>query len=230
MKPNLDYDLDMDDVLNDSWEICKGDLWHYAYAIIHAKSASNPYHNARHPLHTTWLLYQACRYLVEKKIISRRDARNVLIAGMLHDIRHSGLGTDRVPDHINIANAVQALKEIALPRDRLHIPAISSYMWATEFPHRPESESGEITLLHELIRDCDTAQVFSDSWIQQVLIGLSAEWDIEPIEMLTRQLAYLKNLAFTTTWAQQAFPTEVIRAKCIVTEVFLKGMRSVTTS
>jgi len=234
MKPHYDTDVYTDDVLNDAWHVYsdgrKSDqLWHYFYAILTAPSSSNPYHNVRHPLHTAWLVYQVCKKLREVGAISRREARNIMIAAIMHDYMHSGRSTDLVSDQINIANAVSGLQKIILSKDKKHSATIARYMWATEFPHQAENErTGEMTILHLILRDCDKAQVFSDSWIQQVLVGLSTEWDISPITMLEQQLKYLENLSFETRLVQDMFSEEVVRAKIIETKSFIAGLRSVT--
>jgi hypothetical protein len=222
----LNHNLMIADILNNTEGLYEGTLWHYFNVLIQADSASNPYHNVRHPLHTTWLAYQACQFYKDK--LSKRQIRSLLIAAMLHDVGHFGKGGTEVPDYQNIFEAISIIESVLLAEDVGDIHFINSLVWATEFPHKDSAEIGKITLPHKIIRDCDTAQVFGTVWIQQVLIGLSREWNITPIEMLRTQINFLNAIHFTTDWAQNVFPETVVLDKINETEQLLIGLESVS--
>jgi hypothetical protein len=57
------------------------------------------------------------------------------------------------------------------------------------------------------------SQALCEAWIQQIVFGLSAEWNKKPIEILEAQSAFHKNLEFHTEWAQKMFPQKAIDDK-----------------
>jgi hypothetical protein len=98
-----------------------------------------------------------------------------------------------------------------MPADRAFQPEIEALIEATQYPNKIGSE--KLDLLGRIIRDAELAQALSPAWIQQVIIGLAAEWGVHPIEVLRAQASFLAGLSFDTRWARQLFPQEIIQAK-----------------
>ena len=107
--------------------------------------------------------------------------------------------------------------------DRAFQPEIEALIEATQYPNKIGSE--KLDLLGRIIRDADLAQALSPTWIQQVIIGLAAEWGVHPIEVLRVQASFLAGLSFHTRWARQLFPQELIQAKIEEVEQLLRCLR-----
>ncbi|MEK7464174.1 MAG: hypothetical protein AAB617_00120 [Patescibacteria group bacterium] len=185
----------------------EGDLRSYFRAVFHhAKNLTHPYHNFRYVCHVMWLCYQACIYYIDK--LTPRQMRNLLIAGLFHDFNHTGEGG---LDSVNIARALEGLREHLAPEDVDHFEDIAAIIRWTEFPYKTPSE--EIGLLGQIVRDADRSQAMSTAWIQQVIIGLSEEWHRSRFEVLKMQEGFHASLKFTTDWAKEMFTQNDIDAK-----------------
>ena len=203
---------DLPKVIANEERLYEGELTLY-FRILFFKSSNlhNPYHNLRHTLHVVWLSHKACRYYQSQ--LSPRQMRNLLITALFHDFDHPGHphpGEDE-PDRVNIQIAVAGLRRYIMPDDRVYLPEIESLIEATQYPYTTESD--KLDLLGKIIRDADLAQALSSVWIQQVVIGLAQEWEVEPIEVLRKQIAFLAHLPFNTDWARKLFPREFVQAK-----------------
>ena len=212
----------------------EGDLAKY-FRVLFFKSNNlyNPYHNFRHMLHVLWLCHKACRYYQSR--LAPRQMRNLLITALFHDFDHPGHphpGVDD-PDRINIEIALAGLRQYIMPADRaFHLrqyimPAdraflldIEALIRATQYPYKIGSE--KLDLLGKIIRDADLAQALSPVWIQQVVIGLAQEWGVTPLEALRRQVPFLVGLRFSTEWAGELFPPELVQAKIEEAEQLLR--------
>lgn len=184
----------------------EGDLKPYFRAIFYdAQNLLNPYHNGRHMLHVLWLCYQACIFY---GTLSKREVRNAFIAAMFHDFNHTGKAG---PDSVNIERAIAALKEHIMDEDREELPEIIEIIMATEFPYKTPSNQLNLTL--QIIRDADLSQALDPVWLQQVVLGLAAEWGKTPCEILRMQDSFLGNLKFITEWAKKKFPEIDIESK-----------------
>ena len=115
------------------------------------------------------------------------------------------------PDRINIPIAIAGLRRYVMPADRAFLPQIEALIEATHYPYKIGSD--KLDLLGQIIRDADRAQALSPAWIQQVVFGLAQEWEVSPLEVLKGQGSFLAGLSFSTCWAQQLFPQELIQAK-----------------
>ena len=134
--------------------------------------------------------------------------RNLLIAALFHDYDHLGtLGNDAV----NIERAVAGLERHIFPTDIMHLGEIATLIRVTEFPHKTPAH--ELTLSAKILRDADLCQVFSPSWIQQVVFGLAAEWGKSPLEVLQMQHPFLSHMSFGTEWANTLYPKTVVEEK-----------------
>lgn len=194
-------------IIRNSENVYEGDLVPYFRAIFEtARNLRHPYHNFRHMLHVTWLCYMACVSYADE--LDRREARDLLIAALCHDVDHCGMQGD---DDLNITRALRWLDKHALAQDRPRMPHIMAMIRATEFPHKTPSES--LGLCSQILRDADLAQALNPAWIQQVIFGLASEWGKTPLEILMSQEAFLCGLKFHTAWAQQLFPQPVIDEK-----------------
>jgi len=130
---------DMPVILGNTQSLYDGNLWHYFKVLARAKSANNSYHNVQHPLHATWLAYSAIRfYLKIQKELNRRQARNLLIGTLLHDVFHYGHNV--VADRHNIETALATIKANLLPEDEPYFDDIAEIVEASEYPHRKDLE------------------------------------------------------------------------------------------
>ncbi|MDD5165354.1 MAG: hypothetical protein PHG25_02340 [Candidatus Pacebacteria bacterium] len=181
----------------------EGDLAHYFRAVFNnARNLNHPYHNFRHIFHVLWLCHCACHHY--KKNLTKREIRNLLIADMFHDFDHSGrMGND----DLNIMLALRGLKKHLAPEDVGHYDDIARLIMLTQYPYDP-ALNDQVDLRGNIIRDADLSQALSVAWIQQVIFGLSAEWNMKPIEVFRQQIPFLRNLRFHTEWAQETFDLE----------------------
>jgi len=202
------------EIIRNDAGLYEGDLRHYFRTLfLKAQNLSNPYHNFRHMLHVVWLCYQACRFYGRQ--LTPRQMRNLLIAAMFHDFNHPGMA---IHDDLNIAIAIRGFQENLAKQDVDHRDEIIKVIRGSEFPHHGSSVTLEIGIL----RDADLAQALNPAWIQQVVFGLAAEWNKEPIELLKLQIAFAANLSFRTAWAQQTFPQCVVKEKIREAEQLLE--------
>ena len=105
---------------------------------------------------------------------------------------------------------------------------IEALIEATHYPYKIGSD--KLDLLGQIIRDADLAQALSPAWIQQVVFGLAQEWEVSPLEVLKGQLSFLAGLSFSTCWAQQLFPQELIQAKIEEVEQLLRLLETAPAS
>jgi hypothetical protein len=171
-------------------------------------------------LHVLWLCHQACRYYQNR--LTPRQMRNLLIAALFHDFDHPGHPhpNEGDPDRINIPIAIAGLRRYVMPADRAFLPQVEALIEATHYPYKIGSD--KLDLLGQIIRDADLAQALSPAWIQQVVFGLAQEWEVSPLEVLKGQGLFLAGLSFSTCWAQQLFPQELIQAKIDEVEQLLR--------
>ena len=193
-------------ILNDD-NLYEGNLVPYfKISFFKAKNLNNPFHNFRHMMHVTWLCHEACIYY--KSVLSKREMRNLLIAAMFHDFDHKGiLG----PDINNIEIAVAGLEKHILPEDLPYLKIISDIIRSTEYPYKIDSDSYHLCV--QILRDADLSQALNVSWLQQVIFGLSAEWNMTPYEVLKIQTQFHNGLNFCTSWAKDTWPKEEIDKK-----------------
>jgi hypothetical protein len=211
-----DYNGSLLEVATNPKKIYEGNLEYYFKVVWdQATNLYNPYHNFRHMFHITWLCYLACIYY--HRLLTKRQRRNLLIAAITHDMNHLGVAGD---DRLNIERAVRAMKACLLPEDQPHAYEIEWIVRPTQFPHTVASS--EISLSAKILRDADLTQSLSPVWIQEVVLGLSAEWDIPAIEVFRMQKEFLGKLRFTTSWANELFPPEAIAAKIAEAEGLAK--------
>jgi hypothetical protein len=179
-------------------------------------------------LHVLWLCHQACRYYQNR--LTPRQMRNLLVAALFHDFDHPGHPhpSESDPDRINIPIAIAGLRRYAMPADRPFLPQIEALIEATHYPYKIGSD--KLDLLGQIIRDADRAQALSPAWIQQVVFGLAQEWELSPLEVLKGQGSFLTGLSFSTYWAQQLFPQELIQAKIEEVEQLLQLLHTEPSS
>lgn len=201
---------DLNAIIRNDAGLYEGDLRYYFKILFNnASNTFNPYHNFRHITHFLWLCFDAINFYLEDGLTkTKKEIRELLIAAMFHDFDHTGVAG---PDVINIERAVSALRRYCHPDDRSSIDIMEFFIRLSEYPHKIPSE--EIDIFAQIMRDADMAQSLSLAWIQQVIFGLAAEKGVAPIEMLKSQDSFLCNLKFTTEWAKQRFPDEVLEMK-----------------
>ena len=175
-------------------------------------------------LHVLWLCHQACRYYHNQ--LTPRQMRNLLIAALFHDFDHPGhpLPNEDDPDRINIPIAIAGLRRYIMPADRSFLSQIEALIEATHYPYKIGSD--KLDLPGQIIRDADLAQALSPAWIQQVVFGLAQEWEVSPLEVLKGQRPFLAGLSFSTAWAQEIFPQDLIQAKIEEVEQLLRLLKT----
>ena len=212
---------DLPELIRNKDGLYEGDLVVYFRTIFfQSKNLNNPYHNFRHMLHVLWLCHQACRHYQSR--LTPRQMRNLLIAALFHDFNHTGCPHpgEAAPDRINIELALAGLRQYIAPDDRASLPEIEALIGATQYPYTIASDA--LDLLGEILRDADLAQALSPVWIQQIIVGLAAEWGVEPLAVLRMQKSFLGALEFHTQWARQLFPPQLVQAKIDEAEQLLR--------
>lgn len=202
------------EIIRNDAGLYEGNLKTYFRAVIlEAENLLKPYHNGRHMLHVMWQCYKACVFY---GTFSPREVRNLLIAALFHDFNHAGKAG---PDSVNIENAISALAEYITIEDFDELSNIQEIIRATEFPYKASSD--ELDLAKQIIRDADLSQVLDPVWLQQVILGLAAEWGKTPREVLKMQRSFLEGLRFGTSWAQSEFSEFDIKSKISEAEELL---------
>src|SRR5712671_5146112 len=192
---------DLPEIIGNEENLYEGNLILYFRILFYnSTNLKNPYHNFRHTLHVLWLCQKACRYYQNR--LTPRQMRNLLIAALFHDFDHPGHPhpSEGDPDRINIPIAIAGLRRYIMPADRCFLPEIDALIEATHYPYKIGSD--KLDLLGQIIRDADLAQALSPAWIQQVVIGLAQESEVEPLDVLRAQGAFLAGLSFHTRWAR----------------------------
>lgn len=198
---------DLPQILQNTDNLYEGTLADYFRVVFkEAKNLRNPYHNFRHICHVLWMCYQACIFYKDK--LSKREMRNLLIAALFHDFDHTG---KPVSDKINVSMAVAGIKKHVAQEDESELNNIVAIIEATEWPYSVSSE--KMPLLAQIIRDADHSQALNVAWIQEVVFGLSTEWEKSPADILKNQVDFLSNLKFYTSWGQEMFPQGLIQNK-----------------
>ena len=75
--------------------------------------------------------------------------------------------------------------------------------------------------MSQIMRDADISQALSPVWFQQVILGLAAEWNKSPIDILKMQKGFLGKIEFKTAWARQEFGRAALDEKIAEAEKWL---------
>ena len=208
-------------IANNDEGFYEGDLWHYLRLVFLAPNIHHGYHGLRHMLHVLWACYEAVRHYLALGGITKREARNLLIAALFHDYDHVGRGGN---DAVNIVRAIAALREHVMPEDEPYLEEIIAIIEATEFPHKDLGDSPSLSQL--IVRDADISQVFGPAWIGIILAGFGSELGKTPIEMLEQQIGFLSEVEFHTDFGKVYFGERAIVAKIAETKALLVGLTS----
>jgi len=207
------------EIVRNTKGVYKGNLIHYFQVVFNnANNLRNPYHNFRHMFHVLYLCYKACQYYGNR--LSDNEKRALLIAALFHDFNHSGTTG---PDSENIKEAIFALTRYILPEDKHLMSLALDYILATEFPYKDDGSA--LPLPAQILRDADRSQSMSVAWIQQIVFGLSQEWNKTPLEVLTIQKPFHTSFTFMTEWAKQEFPAEAIQEKIDEAEALIELLK-----
>ncbi len=207
-------------LLDNPFNLYEGNLVHYYQVILfRAQNLKKGYHNFRHMFQVAFNCYEACEFYQEnaKQLLSPLEMRKLLVAALFHDFDHSGLFGH---DDLNLKRAVRGFEKHVQECDKPFIGEIGSIMWETKFPY--ENEVDDLPLVSKIIRDADMGQTFSEAWIQQVIMGLSEEWNMAPIDVLKSQPKFLSELRFHTSWGQKKFPQSVIDRKIAESQALIE--------
>lgn len=194
----------------------EGTLEEYLQAMFEATNVTNPYHNIRHGLHMARCVYLAARY--HRAELSPRQIRNLVIAGMMHDMNHSGRSKPGW-DFLEIPRAIHAFGLCIMDEDLPYQEDICKLIRATQFP---PPEDVEETLLTDIMRDADMTQAYSVAWVLQVPIGLAKEWDMSVIDLFRGQQKFLAGVEWRTGWAKKTFTPEIVAAKIAEAEGWVR--------
>lgn len=163
-------------------------------------SAKAPYHNNDHMFHVARVAYEL--YSLDTVVsgnFSRYAAKNLVVAGLVHDYDHSMGVTD---DHSNIMRVF-----VALSRWRAEFPTMVNWdivgglVAATEFPY---VDVGQYPLTNEYLRDADLMYGFEPHALEAVMLGISDEathrlgYTMQPAEFLVAQRKFLDGVTPTT--------------------------------
>jgi len=193
----------------------EGDLRWYFPIIASAPNVNAPYHNLRHMLHTTFLCYSALLYYKESGVDFGPRGRKLLIAALFHDYGH--LAGKAKSDQENIDEAVAGLCMNIHNDDRKLVRDTRELIVSTHYPYKRPAQNYD----EDILRDADKAQALSTAWIQQIGVGLATEMNISMEEMLRKQVFFLSNLRFETSWGKFMF-AEHIPAKIEETQRVLR--------
>ena len=191
------------DVIENNYDLYEGDLKYY-YRIFwdHANNLDLSYHNYRHTMHVLYMCYEAAKW----HCVTRLDTRSLLIAAIFHDFNHTG-----TPGHddLKVQLAIRELEKYILASDMPQIDTIKRLINTTEYPPK----DGVSDLLEGIIRDADASQALCESWIQQVIFGLSAEWGVDRLQVFKMQEKFLSSIQWNTDWAAVKYTNSAIKAK-----------------
>lgn len=156
-----------------------------------------PYHNLYHILHTTEqiLIDLQDEEGIDIKYhdnLTFRQKRNLLIASLYHDFKHSG---GKKSDKENVQIACDSIKEIMinLNEDKSDIEDVISIVKATEYPYTCEYE--DLKTSQKIMRDNDLLQCTSDNFKFQMLRGLMSEMNNNSYkDALKNYIAFLENI------------------------------------
>jgi hypothetical protein len=129
---------DIPEIIGNEENLYEGNLILYFRTLFYnANNLKNPYHNFRHTLHVLWLCQKACRYYQKKKLTTRQ-MRNLLIAALFHDFDHPAhpYPGEQDPDRINITIAIAGLRRYISADDRASLPEIEALIEATHYPYK----------------------------------------------------------------------------------------------
>lgn len=207
--------LILNSIITNTEKFYEGDLIHYFKVIWNSAGTYNPYHGFRHVNHVMFSCHDAIIFY--KDILSKRDARNILIAALLHDLDHSGT---KMKDSIQVDRAIEGFRKNIVEEDKPFQKQIEEIIRATEYPY--ESKTENLPPSQQIIRDADMTQMFTQAWIQQVIFGLGKEWSLNPTEMLEKQEEMLKNHEWHTDWAKEKYGQKAIDEKLKEVEELMK--------
>ena len=198
-------------IINNEEKLYFGNLHKYYRDVFFAPNSRNRYHNFRHMTNVFCRAYEGGKYEKLDKI----EMRALLIAAFFHDFGHSGQGGD---DAGEIKTAINYLESCLLEQDEEISNEIKDLIYATQYPHRQDMV---IFKSMKIIRDADCVQVLSNTWLQQVIFGLSAELNMAPIDLLRQQISFLGSLQLQSDWGKKIYQPR-IPAKIKEVKAFLK--------
>ncbi|MDB4984342.1 MAG: hypothetical protein JWM20_521 [Patescibacteria group bacterium] len=177
-----------------------GDITPYVQNLFNFHNVDLPYHNLRHMLDVTWKAYHG-------GIVSGlppRVMRNLIIAAIYHDANHPGQLNGM--DKNSVARAIETLNRHILPEDENERHNIVRLIQATEYPHAKKGATEGYQIDEAVLQDADMSMVFSDVWLQQILVGISKEEKSSIKLVLFAQPAFIGGkLNFTSVWGKDEF-------------------------
>ncbi len=189
---SISKEFNIIDIINNVDNHYNGDLRHYFAKVLQSNNRHAPYYNVHHTCTVTKNIYMACIYYS----INPQEARTLLIAGLYHDMGHIGKMSN--DDDGNIERANIQLRNDILNEDRNFLHEIENLIAVTRFPFKKNN----LRLYEQIMRDSDMAQLFEPDWIQQVIIGLSTEFNTDVVSFLKQQLIFIPHIKWHSDWAK----------------------------
>lgn len=159
-------------------------------------STDAPYHNNDHMYHVARLAYELyCLDKVTAGDYNRNAARDLVVAGLVHDYGHSrGVSIDTV----NIATVQYHINLWSKSRftDLANWEVVSALVASSEFPY----VEGEYPPTYKYLRDADLMYGFEPHAMDAVMLGISAEAEhrlgrrMSPLEFLEGQRKFLEGV------------------------------------
>ena len=161
-------------------------------------SLPTPYHNNYHTKCVTVL----CAAGAEYHTISYDDTRDLLIAALLHDVRHSG---GRAPDSENIYQVMEWIDGACNSLSDNQKRKIKQIIRATEYPFKAVTVPYPIEI--QILRDADIMQSVMPEWEMmyrglQLEVSISKGKVISDIDWYTMTNMFYNEATLFTGWAR----------------------------
>lgn len=164
------------------------------------KALRLPYHNAGH---AAQMIEDVFAGAIALKIQDPLTIQALVFAAIYHDWGHSG---GMHPDNVNVHTAIQHLHDLHRRGwwpTGIPLRQVEGLLHVTQYPYIIPPE--HLTLAEAVIRDADLmSSARWMSYLQQNLLGLSAELRLTFAEFLPKQREFLINSHMTTPWGKRA--------------------------
>ena len=174
----------------------------YDYVMEHNPSKGLPYHSNYHLEQVTKFALIGSEYYK----FPIPNQRLVAVAALFHDFDHSGSGKE---DNINIMRACKGFidfnnfenKEKFEDEEEM---TILNMIKETRFPYLKDGSG--LNIMEQVLRDSDILQgVFSEDYINRIVLGIAQEANLTPEKMLAGQAGFLNSAKFCTEWATELY-------------------------
>ncbi len=166
------------------------------FSILLTKNKSNhlPYHNLYHGLSVMRNSYyiDILDFKSDQKYL-----RELLLAALFHDFNHSG---GKSSDKENVLGSIDQFLKYSKESEEANYRIIN-IIKATQFPYVIDDK--DLNYHQKIIRDADMLQACEDNYLQQVILGLSKEFNADLKTFCENQIKFLNNLVLYTDAANK---------------------------